>query len=101
MSTIEGAKTIGRDDLIGSIEPGKRADILILDTARTNMTPLHEPAATIVYQATGAEVDTVIVDGRILLRHGVPTILNAESEAELRAEAQRRSIEIMRRSGIG
>lgn len=101
MSTIGAATAIGREHLIGSIEEGKRADIMILDAERASMTPLHDPAETIVYQASGAEIDTVIVDGRIVLRSGELAFLSAESESELRAEAQRRSTEILRRSAIG
>jgi len=101
MATVDGARAIGCDHLIGSIEPGKRADIVILDIARANMTPLHEPASAIVYQANGADVDTVIVDGRVLLDRGVLTVMTADEEAELRVEAQRRSTEIMNRAAIG
>jgi len=100
MATTGGARAISCDHLVGSIEAGKRADIVVLDTARTNMSPLHEPAAGIVYQATGGEIDTVIVDGKILLNNGRLTELSPEAEADLRAEAQRRSVEIIRRTGI-
>lgn len=64
------------------------------------MVPRHDPISTIVYQATGAEIDTVIVDGEVLLNHGMLTRLSPGAEEELRVEAQRRSVDILRRGGL-
>ncbi len=100
MATIDGARAAGLARLIGSIEVGKRADLVLLDAIRPNMVPNHDPVSTVIYQATGAEVDTVIVDGDVLMREGVLTGFPPHFEEELREEAQRRSVDILRRGGL-
>jgi len=70
MATIEGARAIGQTDQIGSLEPGKRADVVLVDLARAHTWPVADPVSNLVYAANGADVDTVIVDGRVLLRGG-------------------------------
>jgi 5-methylthioadenosine/S-adenosylhomocysteine deaminase len=75
MATIEGARAIGWDDQIGSLEVGKRADFLAVDLARPTMTPVHtRPMRNIVpnlvYAARGDEVDTVVVDGVVVVDGG-------------------------------
>jgi 5-methylthioadenosine/S-adenosylhomocysteine deaminase len=67
MATIEGAKVLGLDDRVGSIEAGKRADITILDMNRPHLTPLYDAYSHIVYAAGGSDVRTVIIDGRIVM----------------------------------
>lgn len=85
MTTIGGARAIGRAHELGSLEPGKLADIVLLDVARSNTTPLLDAVSTVVYSANPSNVDTVIVDGRILLRDGA--VQNVDEPAVL-AEAQ-------------
>lgn len=68
MATINGAKALGREDEIGSIEPGKKADIILLDLNEPHLTPLHNIESQIVYSCNGADVDSVIVDGKVLMR---------------------------------
>jgi len=70
MATIEGAKAIGLDSITGSIEKGKRADIILVDRARPHMTPMYDPYSGLVYSAKAADVDLVMVDGRVLVRDG-------------------------------
>ncbi len=77
MGTIGGARALGLADRIGSLTPGKRADIILVRTDAINMAPMAEPARMIVQAAQPANVDTVMVDGRILKRHGKLTTLNA------------------------
>lgn len=90
MATLGGAKALGLDDLVGSLEVGKRADIILLRLDAPDLAPGVDPAKTLVYAATGCHVDTVIVDGRILLRHGEFQALDAERIlAENRARAAR------------
>jgi 5-methylthioadenosine/S-adenosylhomocysteine deaminase len=69
MATIEGARALGMADRIGSLEPGKRADLIVVDTAKPHLTPMYRPASHLVYAARGGDVDTMIVDGRVLMRH--------------------------------
>jgi cytosine/adenosine deaminase-related metal-dependent hydrolase len=76
MSTLEGARALGLADQIGSLTPGKRADIILVRTDVINMAPMTDPVHMIVQSAQPANVDTVIVDGRILKRHGKLTTLD-------------------------
>jgi 5-methylthioadenosine/S-adenosylhomocysteine deaminase len=70
LGTIEGARSMGMDDRIGSLKPGKRADLIAISTNALNMAVVTD-AAHLVLEATGPEnVDTVVVDGRILKRGG-------------------------------
>ncbi len=62
-ATIGGARAIGMDRWIGSLEPGKRADILILDAQAPHWTPLYHPESHIVYAAKGSDVRDVMIDG--------------------------------------
>jgi 5-methylthioadenosine/S-adenosylhomocysteine deaminase len=76
MGTIGGARALGLADRIGSLSPGKRADIILVRTDAINMAPMADPVRMIVQAAQPANVDTVMVDGRILKRHGKLTTLN-------------------------
>jgi 5-methylthioadenosine/S-adenosylhomocysteine deaminase len=67
MATREGARALGLSDEIGSIEPGKRADLIIVDRDRPHLTPGPDPFSTIVYSARASDVRTTIVDGNILV----------------------------------
>ncbi len=71
LATIGGAKVLGLEDKIGSIEIGKRADIILLDLNDTTMIPNHNPVSNLVYSATGACVDTTIVNGKILMENRI------------------------------
>lgn len=71
MATIDGARACLWDDQIGSIETGKLADIALIDMSGMEWHPGRHPVASLVYSATGRSVDTVIVDGRVVVRHGV------------------------------
>ena len=68
MATIEGARALGMEREIGSIELGKQADLILIDTRQPHLTPMHHPASTVVYAAGGADVATVLVAGRPLVR---------------------------------
>jgi 5-methylthioadenosine/S-adenosylhomocysteine deaminase len=64
MATIDGARAIGMADRIGSLETGKQADIIVIDTQAPHLTPLYHPDSHIVYAASGADVRHVLVAGR-------------------------------------
>ncbi len=70
MATVNGAKALGLSEKIGTIEEGKRADIVLVNLLRPHLTPLHDIYASLVYSARGSDVDTVIVDGKILMERG-------------------------------
>jgi 5-methylthioadenosine/S-adenosylhomocysteine deaminase len=69
MATIEGAKAIGLGDQIGSIEPGKQADIIIIDTRKPHLTPMYHPESHLVYAAQGSDVRDVFVAGEPLMKN--------------------------------
>jgi len=68
MATIDGAKAIGLDGQIGSLESGKRADLIVLDTSAPHLNPMYNPVSHIVYAAGGADVRDVMVDGQWLVK---------------------------------
>lgn len=69
MATILGAKSLGLEREIGSLEVGKKADIIILDFKKPHLTPFHNCPSHLVYSAFGSDVDTVIVDGQIIMKN--------------------------------
>lgn len=90
MATLDGARVLGVDHLVGSIEPGKRADLVVLgDTdgrSAPRLAPWHRPVANLVYSARGSDVRAVFVDGEQLVGDGAPLRLDA---AKLVADATR------------
>jgi 5-methylthioadenosine/S-adenosylhomocysteine deaminase len=68
MATIQGAKALGLDDITGSLEIGKKADIIIIDTRKPHLVPVYNPVSHMVYAAQGSDVRDVIVDGRLLIK---------------------------------
>ncbi len=68
MATIDGARALDLDREIGSIEPGKQADLIIIDTLAPHLTPIYHPASAVVYAAKGSDVKTVMAGGRLLVR---------------------------------
>lgn len=68
MATIGGARAIHREDELGSLEKGKLADIVVVETKSANMVPIYNPYSALVYSATASNVDTVIVNGRVIVR---------------------------------
>ena len=68
MATMGGARVLNLHDEIGSLEPGKRADIVLVDTRRPGLTPLYRVYSHLVYAARGSDVTTVIVNGRVVVR---------------------------------
>ena len=70
MATVNGAKALGLEDEIGSIEVGKKADLILIDTNEVNLTPdSTDLTSNIVYAANGANVDTTICNGQILMEN--------------------------------
>jgi 5-methylthioadenosine/S-adenosylhomocysteine deaminase len=86
MATIGGAKVIGLENRIGTIETGKKADIIIVDANTPHMTPMYNPYSQLVYSATGGDVRDVIINGRIIYRDRRFTTLDS---AEIMDEVKR------------
>jgi 5-methylthioadenosine/S-adenosylhomocysteine deaminase len=78
MATYGGAKLMGIEDKAGTIEAGKKADIMVVDTTSPHMVPLYNPLSQIVYSATGGDVRDVIINGRIVLKNGEFTDLDID-----------------------
>ena len=68
MATIEGARALGLDGITGSLEPGKRADVIVVAMASARQTPVYDPVSHLVYTTRGDDVQTTIVNGRVLMR---------------------------------
>lgn len=88
-ATAAGAAAWGMSDRIGSLTPGKRADVILVDVRRPHLTPLNDAVTTVLLNAGPADVDTVLVDGRILKRHGRLTGQAARAQEQLE-ESRRR-----------
>ena len=97
MATINGARALGLEQEIGSLEAGKKADLVVIDLNRLHTTPSPNPISSLVYAATGAEVDTVVIDGRIVVEHGQ---LLTMDENEVMEQAHQHAGALYRRAGI-
>jgi 5-methylthioadenosine/S-adenosylhomocysteine deaminase len=67
-ATLQSARAVGLGDVVGSIAPGRRADLVLVDLSGPHTQPVHDLAATLVHSARAADVRTTVVDGRILMR---------------------------------
>ncbi len=97
MATIDGARCIGRDYDLGSLEAGKQADIVLVDLHKAHTMPVFDPVANLVYAAHGGDVDTVMVAGEVLVRGG--EVLVADEE-EILAAADKRGRAVLERAGV-
>ncbi|MEQ7123736.1 amidohydrolase [Actinopolymorpha sp. B11F2] len=97
MATLGGARALSMGHLIGSIEVGKRADFIVLRTDAPHWTPADYPVSNLVYSATGADVDTVVINGDIVMegRH----LLHIDEEEVLR-DAAEHSRNLYERTGL-
>lgn len=85
MATLDGAKALRLGKSIGSLEVGKKADVILVDLSKPHLIPLHSIYANIVYSAHASDVDTVIVDGKILMENRHVKTLDEQAVME-RAE---------------
>lgn len=69
MATIEGAKVLGMEDEIGTLEPGKKADMIFIKTDKLHLCPENDVCANLVYSANGADVESVMIDGKIIMQN--------------------------------
>jgi cytosine/adenosine deaminase-related metal-dependent hydrolase len=87
LATLDGARDLGLDHLTGSLTPGKRADIQLIRLDDLNLAPVIDPAHALVYSGQPSNVDTVLVDGQVLLRQGRPTRWDATEIAHQARDA--------------
>ena len=95
LATIEGARSMGMADKIGSLKPGKRADLIMVSTRDINLAVFGDPAHMLVTAAQPANVDTVVIDGRILKRSGRLVHLNV---AQIATDAANASAALRKRA---
>jgi 5-methylthioadenosine/S-adenosylhomocysteine deaminase len=98
MATINNAKALGIDHLVGSLEAGKKADIVIFNFKKAHITVPNRPVGALVFTAHGTDVDTVIVNGKVLLRDG--NLVGFSDELAVIEEATARAHDVIRRAGI-
>jgi cytosine/adenosine deaminase-related metal-dependent hydrolase len=89
-ATIESARAMGLDAKIGSLTPGKQADIILIDGNDLNLFPVHNPVESVVFHANGGNVDTVMVAGRILKRNKKLRYRGLDKKKEQLARSGRR-----------
>ena len=97
LATISGARALGLGDDIGSIESGKKADLALYDTRRAEWATLFNPVNSLVYNADGRSVHTVIVDGRVVVEDHAPLFVDEEA---LIAEVQAVGESMLERTGL-
>ena len=96
MATLGGARALGRGDRLGSLEPGKLADVIIVGMSKPRQQPLFDPVSQIVYASRGDDVETTIVNGKILMRDRKVLTLDAAavlSEARKAADLVRKAVQ--------
>ncbi|MFD0692587.1 amidohydrolase family protein [Paenibacillus sp. GCM10027628] len=87
MATVNGAKAVGRSADLGSLEPGKNADLVTVDMQKAHISPVHRATSALVYNANGNDVDLVIVNGQVVVEGGKSTWID---EQEVIQRAQQR-----------
>ena len=88
---LADARALKLDQLVGSLEPGKRADVVIIDLDEDNLVPLYDPMSHLAYAVEAADVRRVVIDGRVVLRDGV---LTTADEREIRRQVRALAIGI-------
>ena len=89
MATRAGASTLGLEDEIGSLEVGKRADVIVVDRDRPHLAPGPDPYSTLVYAVRGSDVRTTVVDGELLVDEFTPVRVDRAEIASQAREAAR------------
>jgi cytosine/adenosine deaminase-related metal-dependent hydrolase len=97
MATIKGAEALGLGDEIGSIEPGKKADLVLFDTKRPEWRTIFNPVNNLVYNADGRSVHTVIIDGKVVVENHEPLFVD---QWELIQRVQKLGEGLLARTGL-
>ncbi|MEQ9330035.1 amidohydrolase family protein [Thalassobaculum sp.] len=97
MVTIDAARALGMESEIGSLEPGKKADLILVDLRRPHLYPANMPVFRVVYFANGNDVHTVVVDGEVMLADRRPTRVDADAVLDA---AQRETELMLDRTGF-
>ncbi|MDF0496758.1 amidohydrolase family protein [Bradyrhizobium yuanmingense] len=97
--TTEGARMLGREHQIGSLTPGKLADLVIINASDLNLHPVHDPIATVVMQTSLANIEAVMIGGVWQKRNGRLLVEGLETKKELLAQSGRRLVQDIERQG--
>jgi len=97
MATIKGAKALGINNLVGSIEVGKKADIITINYWQPHLQPLTNPISHVVYAASGHDVNDVIIDGKLIMHNRKVLTVN---ENEVLIKAEKAAVKLFERAGI-
>ena len=97
MATVNGAKALGIQDQIGSLETGKKADLVIVNMQKPHLTPTFNPVSHLVYAAEGSDVETAIIDGNIVMENRVIKSLNEE---KILHDANEHATKLLERAGL-
>jgi len=98
MATIEGAKALSWENEIGSIEVGKKADLTIIDFNKPHLCPLYNEISHLVYAAKSADINTVMVNGKIVMENGHPTTIKIGKVLEMAEKAKKSLLERLARN---
>ena len=97
MATLSGAKATGWEDEIGALEPGKKADMILIDIDRPEWVPSYNLVYSLVYAASGDSVDTVIVDGNVLMENRELTTMDL---SEVHARCREAAPKLVERANV-
>jgi cytosine/adenosine deaminase-related metal-dependent hydrolase len=97
LATINGAKALGLENEVGSLEVGKKADFVAVDMRKVNLMPYYNPVSAVVYSVTGGDVSMVVVDGKVVVEKGRLVTMDEE---EVWREADRRGQDVVERAGL-
>lgn len=92
MATIEGARVLGLEDEIGSLQPGKRADIILLDTLKPHLVPNHDPVGLVAYSMLPGDVAMTLVNGKVVYQNGRLTTMDGAEVMRKASEAAYRLV---------
>ena len=91
MATIKGAKALELEDITGSLEPGKKADIIIVDTNKPHLTPMYNPYSHLVYAARGSDVIHSVINGQLVMENRKLLTLNLD---DIIAQARAKAVQV-------
>ena len=97
MATIKGAKALGLENDIGSLEAGKKADLITIDLRKAHMVPVLDVIGVIVYSANGSDVNDVIIDGELIMEDRV---IKTADEDDVLEKAQKAAEHCLKRAGL-
>ncbi len=96
-ATVSGARALGLENEIGTLENDKRADVIVVDLNTLHSTPYSDPVSAVVYSAQSEDVKTVVIDGKLVMRDR--KLLTLDEDAVL-LDARRERVELLKRAGI-